>query len=65
MNFFKNEPININDIFNQSLWLNENIKINNNNTNKGINKIKDIINEYCNFLNCKQSITSTILPPTT
>jgi hypothetical protein len=57
MKLFKKYPENINEIINQSLWLNKNLLINNNyiyhkNWNKqGINKIRDLINDFGLFLN--------------
>ena len=60
MKFFKNEPTNLNEILKQSLWLNENIKINSEYIyykkwdEKGVNKIKHIINEFGIFMNNKQ-----------
>ncbi len=60
MKFFKKEPTNIKEIVNQSLWLNNNIKIDNTHIyykhweNKGINKIGDIIDGYGHFLKINQ-----------
>jgi len=60
MKHFKKEPNNINEILNQSLWLNNNIKMNNTYIyhkhwgGKNINKIRDLIDEYGCFLNHNQ-----------
>jgi hypothetical protein len=60
MKHFKKDPINTAEILNQSLWLNENIKMNNmyiyhkHWEKQGINRIKDIFNEHGIPLNCGQ-----------
>ncbi len=57
MNDFKTEPNNILQILNQSLWLNKYITVNKKFLhiqswkNKGINQVKDILNEKYEFLN--------------
>ncbi len=57
MKDFKKIPKNLIQILNQSLWLNENLKINNTYLyskhfiNKGILYIKDILDNNGNFLN--------------
>ncbi len=57
MKNFKKTPKNLIQILNQSLWLNENLKINNAHLynkqfiDKGILYIKDILNDNGNFLN--------------
>ncbi len=57
MNYYKQEPTNLLDILNQSIWYNNYIKssknylINNRLEYKGISKIKDILDEKCDFIN--------------
>ena len=61
MNHFKKEPDNILQILNQSLWLNKYITVNKKFVhiksweNKGINQVKDMLNEKCDFLIIKNS----------
>ncbi len=57
MNHFKKEPDNILQILNQSLWFNKYLTVNKKSLhvksweNKGINQVRDILNEKCEFLN--------------
>ncbi len=56
MKYFKQEPTNLLDILNQSIWYNNYIKsgknylINNRLEYKGISNIKDILDEKCDFI---------------
>ncbi len=56
MKYFKHEPINLLDILNQSIWytnwikIGKNYLINNRLENKGISKIKDILDKKCDFI---------------
>ena len=56
MTFYKKSPQNIAEILDQSLWLNENIKINNkyaylkNWEQNGTHKLRDMINNNGNLL---------------
>ncbi len=56
MTFFKNGPECISDILNESLWLNDNIRVNKNYLylksweNNGISQIRDVLNEIGEFL---------------
>ncbi len=57
MRFFKKEPNNLIEILNQSLWLNENLKVNHKyiyyklGENRGISYLKKtLLNEDCDFL---------------
>ncbi len=76
MSLFKQEPINTTKILDQSLWLNQNISINNkyvylkkNWENKGISYLRDILNGKCeplmhNELKQKYHINTTFLQTT-
>ncbi len=56
MKYFKQEPTNLLVILYQSIWYNDWIKsgknylINNRLENKGISKMKDVLEEKCNFI---------------
>ncbi len=56
MKYFKQEPTNLLDILNQAIWYNNRIKtgknylINNRLEHRGIPKIKDILDEKCDFI---------------
>lgn len=57
MKNFKNEPINLTEILNQSIWLNKHLTINHTYIHnhewikKGIHYVKDLVDEQCNLLN--------------
>ncbi len=56
MKYFKQEPTNLLNILNQSIWYNNRIKsgknylINNRLENNGISKMKDILDAKCDFI---------------
>ncbi len=70
MNNFKQTPSNLIHILNQSLWLNENLQINNKYMynkqfiNKGILYKKDILEDKIDFLNHKEMISKYKLATT-